>query len=222
MDQKLIQTLLGCPLFAGFTLAELETLLNGAAYELVDYSAGDVYALEGSRCKGGDILLSGRMKAWMTGASGKEAVMDERGPGDMMAPAFIFALENRIPVTIHAVEDAKVLRIRTDELERLMDREPRLRMNFIRSISNICVFLAGKVRLLSLSRVRDKVEYLLRREYRSQGTAVIHLKQSRSAIADSFGIQKFSLIRCLNELRDEGLIAVRGKEIELLKPDYFK
>ena len=49
-----------------------------------------------------------------------------------------------------------------------------------------------------------------------------HLGRSRQQIADSFGIQKFSLIRCLNQLQAEGLVEVPGKDIRLLKVDHFR
>ena len=37
-------------------------------------------------------------------------------------------------------------------------------------------------------------------------------------LADHFGIQKYSLLRCLNELKQEGSIRVEGRHILLLSP----
>ena len=46
--------------------------------------------------------------------------------------------------------------------------------------------------------------------------------QGKLLYAEAVGIQKFSLIRCLNELQAEGLVEVSGKDIRLLKVDHFK
>ena len=36
--------------------------------------------------------------------------------------------------------------------------------------------------------------------------------------ADDLGIQKYSLLRCLNELKQEGVIRVEGRHIHILSP----
>lgn len=222
MDKNLANILLSCKLFEGFTAEELDAVLHDTGYSVVHLPSGEVYALEGTACRNADIVLKGKLKALMSGASGKEAVMDVRGPGDFMAPAFIFSHRNNLPVSIHAESEVELFRLSLPEFEALLKKDCRVNFNFLRHISDIAVFLAEKVRLLSLSRVRDKVEFLLTKEYRTQQSSTLILKASRKQIADSFGIQKFSLIRCLNEVQKEGLILVKGKEITLLKPEYFK
>jgi DNA-binding IclR family transcriptional regulator len=39
---------------------------------------------------------------------------------------------------------------------------------------------------------------------------------SSQALADHFGIQKYSLLRCLKEMQENGSIVVDGKYIKLL------
>ena len=45
---------------------------------------------------------------------------------------------------------------------------------------------------------------------------MIKLDKSRQEIAESFGIQKFSLLRCMSELVEVGAIKVEGKIITIL------
>ncbi len=49
-----------------------------------------------------------------------------------------------------------------------------------------------------------------------QQSEVITLTRSRQQIADSFGIQKFSLLRVLATLEEEGAIRVEGKTIRIV------
>ena len=76
-------------------------------------------------------------------------------------------------------------------------------------------FLASKMRFLSLFSVREKVVYSLLSLSRAQGSSRVTLDKSRQAIADSFGIQKFSLLRCLAELEESGAIRVDGRTITI-------
>ncbi|MBF1075035.1 MAG: winged helix-turn-helix domain-containing protein, partial [Prevotellaceae bacterium] len=43
-----------------------------------------------------------------------------------------------------------------------------------------------------------------------------HLERSRQEIADSFGIQKFSLLRVLSDFVKAGAISINGREVIIL------
>jgi CRP-like cAMP-binding protein len=66
--------------------------------------------------------------------------------------------------------------------------------------------------------VREKLCHYLNEEAKRQKTSLITLPLSRQTLADNFGIQKYSLQRCLNELKEEGIIDFQGKAIHILKP----
>ena len=51
---------------------------------------------------------------------------------------------------------------------------------------------------------------------------IVTLDKTRQEIADSFGIQKFSLLRCLSEFEDLGAIKIEGKKITILNSDKMK
>ena len=101
-------------------------------------------------------------------------------------------------------------------LLRLLDQDDKIRMNFIRVLSNIDVFLTHKMKVLSLFTVREKVTYMLLEQAGRQGSDVIKLDKSRQEIADSFGIQKYSLLRVLAELAKNEAIRIEGKTITIL------
>lgn len=109
-----------------------------------------------------------------------------------------------------------MLRISKPDFVELIDINPVLRRNFITILSNIDVFLTKKMRVLSLFTVREKVGYFLKEAAGKQGSNVVQLNKSRQEIAESFGIQKFSLLRTMSELQDAGAIRVEGKRITIL------
>ena len=90
-------------------------------------------------------------------------------------------------------------------------------MNFINVLSNIVAHLTKQVSMLTMN-VRERVCFFLQGEMRRQGSADLMLTMSRQDMADGFGIQKYSLQRCLNDLKKEGVIEFSGKHIKVLKP----
>ena len=97
-----------------------------------------------------------------------------------------------------------------------------MRRNFIRCLSDIGSYLASKIGFLSLLTVREKVAGYLRSEAALQQSLHVRLDTSRQRLADSFAIQKFSLLRCLAEMEQQGIIKVDGKEITILAPERLR
>ena len=127
-----------------------------------------------------------------------------------------------MPVGVETGSDVTVLRMQRDTFEQLLRDNWQLTENFIRVLSNINIFLTRRMRVLSLFTVREKVAWLLLERAGEQGSNVIHLYRSRQEIADSFGIQKFSLLRVLADMQKEGAISINGKEITIIDRSKLK
>ncbi len=211
-----MEALLRCPLFAGMHEIEIEMTLSGVHYNIVRLDAHDVYALAGMPCKHVDIIVSGELICRMSSLSGKQVEVSKLRMGNMVAPAFIFAKDKSLPVSVETESKVELFRMRPDVLKALINDDEHIRMNFIRTLSNIDVFLTQKMKVLSLFTVREKVAYLLLERSGEQGTNKVHLTRSRKEIADSFGIQKFSLLRVLSDFEKEGAIEIHGKDITIL------
>ena len=216
METKVTKALQKCPLFEGLTADEIERLMALTEYRLVHFDKNDVYTLAGTPCRYADIIVEGQMTARMVGPSGKFVQMAARSIGTLLAPAFIFAKDNKMPVSIETNRPTTVLRMTPEALRRLMKSDDRIELNFIRQLSTTSAFLARKVRMLTLHTVREKVALFLLEESRRTGADTFTLKKSRQEIADSFAIQKFSLQRVLNEFAASGIILLDGKTITIL------
>ena len=215
MDIDTLQGLKQCSLFQDLAEPEIIDLMHSVRYRVVHYRKGDVLAFEGSVCQNADIIISGEMVASMMGPSGRIIRVAAHQAGKLLAPAFLFASDNQYPVTVEATAETTVLRLTPADLEKMLNSDQRLMMNYIRMLSNIVCQLTKKVRMLSMN-VREKVSLYLKEQSRLQQTKNILLPLSRQELADHFGIQKYSLLRCLNELKQEGAILVEGRHIQIL------
>ncbi len=216
MDIDTLEALKRCPLFKGLENEEIINVMHAIHYRVVRCRKGEYYFYANTLCQHANIILEGEMVATLMSDSGKVVRMSTLEAGSILAPAFLFGEDKFYPVTVEASENTRLLCIRPADMEQLLTSEPRLAMNFVRILSNIVAGLTKKVGLLSMN-VRDKVTNYLKEEQQRQRTKTIQLPLSRQALANLFGIQKFSLIRCLKELQEEGAIKVEGKIIDILK-----
>ena len=215
MDIDTLQGLRRCPLFNGLTESEIIDLMHMVRYRVVRCYKGDIHAMEGTACQYADIIISGEMVASMMVSSGRVLRVAVHQPGKLLAPAFFFASDNQYPVTIEATADTTLFRLMPADLEKILSHDPRLMMNYIKILSNVVSQLTKKVRMLSMS-VREKVMHYLEEQIKLQQSKDVLLPFSRQELADHFGIQKYSLQRCLSELKQEGAILVEGRHVKVL------
>lgn len=222
MEASMYEILTNSPFFNGLTAKEIKELLQTVNYKIVEYPVKEIYTLAGMPCKYADFILKGELISRMTGLSGKQVQIDRLKACVLIAPAFIFAKNNAMPVSVETAQHTTIMRMMPSELKHLIDTNERIRMNFIQLLSSIDVFLTQKLRMLSLFTVREKVAYFLMKAAKEQQSRTIKLSNSRQEIADTFGIQKFSLLRCLSEFEDNGAIKIDGKQITILNSDKMK
>ncbi len=219
MDRYTLKALQLCPLFLGFAPEEICFALEKIPYRFVRFEKKEFYILAGTPCKYVDIVVHGEMSVRIASPSGKSMQVNTKSMGSLLAPSFIFAKDNAIPVSMECTKPTALLRMAPEMLQRLMDNDQRIRENFILQLSNTCNYMAAKVRMLTLHTVREKVAIFLLQEAKRNNSDTFTLTKSRQEIADSFAVQKFSLQRSLKEFAEEEIISLDGKHISILKKD---
>lgn len=144
MKESIFVTLQKCTVFEGFTPEEIREALSMVSYRMVELAARETYVLAGMPCRYADIIVEGEMIARMSGLSGKQAQIERLGESMLIAPAYIFAHNNEMPVSVETSKKTTLLRMRPSELKLLIDTDERIRWNFIQHLSRIDIFLSQK------------------------------------------------------------------------------
>ncbi|MDY5858837.1 MAG: Crp/Fnr family transcriptional regulator [Porphyromonas sp.] len=185
------------PLFAEASDEAVGELLSEAPSQMRRYERGELIALQGSSVRSLYILLEGAIRAQMTNSEGKRLTMDMIVAPDLLAAAFIYGSENKLPVTIEATEPSLVWRLDREYFLGFMSRHVPVMRAFLRLISDRSHFLSQKINALNLQSLRERlVAYL-----RTHGTVG---KQEELALL--LGVARPSLARLLSELVDEGVL----------------
>ena len=90
-------------LFEGCDPEALSQLLREAPNSLRTYKEGEFIARQGDVCRSLFILMKGNVRTQMENAEGKQLTIDRIKAPDILAPAFIYASENRFPVNVEAI-----------------------------------------------------------------------------------------------------------------------
>ena len=198
MDYK---KLAEAPVFRGLSERFLENFIGRTPNALREFGIGDFIALQGTVCQSLYLLYSGRVRTNMVNEEGKQVTIEEIEAPRLLAPAFIFATDNRFPVNITTLTNCEVLVLnRTDFVD--------LMQNFLRIISDRSIFLSRKLNAFALQDLKTRLLAYLREHENPR---------SRQEIADILGVARPSLARVLSELADEGYLRIEKRKITVVR-----
>lgn len=195
--------LLQLPLFQGISEAAARQLLAEAPNSVRRYKEGDFIARQGDPCRSLYILCTGNVRAQMENAEGKQVTIDRISAPEVLAPAFIFASENRFPVNIEVQENCEVLVLDKNYFLEFMHSQPVIMKNFIEMISDRSLFLSKKLNEFALQSLKSRLLNYLKINGR------IDYQQE---VAFILGVARPSLARALSELVAEKKVSMNGKE----------
>lgn len=188
-------------LFAGCSDEALERLLSQPCRRQ-EYPAGRRMLNPGDPCRALMVLVEGQAEARMTGEEGREVLVDHLKAPMLLAPAFLFATPNIVPVEVNAVTDCAVWHINREAFFEFMQHEPTVLRAFLEILSERGRFLSKKMRTFAVNSLRNRVvEYI---EANGCITSVV-------AAAQELGVTRPSLSRVLSEMLDEGVVIKNGK-----------
>ena len=205
MDYK---KLAEAPVFRGLSERFLGNFIGRTPNALREFGIGDFIALQGTVCQSLYLLYSGRVRTNMVNEEGKQVTIEEIEAPRLLAPAFIFATDNRFPVNITTLTNCEVLVLNRTDFVDLMHREKIVMQNFLRIISDRSIFLSRKLNAFALQDLKTRLLAYLREHENPR---------SRQEIADILGVARPSLARVLSELADEGYLRIEKRKITVVQ-----
>ena len=193
------------PLFRACTDEELQELVQ-SPYRREEYKTGDLVVSAGDPCRSLMLLTEGVVETRMGGDNGREVVIEQLKSPTILAPAFLFAEDNTIPVEVTMHTDGTVWYINREAFFQFMTRHPHVLRAFLQTLSARSRFLSSKVKGFAVKGLRDRVLDHIR-----QHGAITSVAKT----AEVLGVARPSLSRVISELLDEGLLSRDGNDIVL-------
>lgn len=172
---------------------------------------------EGDEMRNVPFLVSGKVRTFKVNNDGKEFVTGLHVPGDFIG--YLGLLEGgHATETAEAMEDCEVALVPREDLLRLLYRDRDVSMQFIRMLSQDMGEKQQHLLHLAYASVRERVaQALIQLHGRFGGgqSEELGVKISRDDLAAIVGTATESLIRCLTDLKDEGMISTQGRDIRI-------
>ena len=193
------------PIFSGLTKIEIDHLLDGR-HNTTTYKAGDVIAIQGSLYHSLLIIDSGVVRGEMSSFAGNSIIIEEIEAPRIIAPAVIFASDNRFPVTVIAVIDTDIISIKESDFTKIMQSDYRILHNFVRSISDRNKFLSERVRTMSFGTIKSKIANYLLSQIRQKQNIEFDIPHTQQELADMFGVTRPALSRAISQIAETGVL----------------
>lgn len=210
-----------CPLFAEIDVTEQEAFLNRLVSNKNVYEKGQTVARQGDEIKHLYLLVKGTVRTEMITQEGNLLEIEFIDAVRPLAPAFMFAQNNRFPVDVITIDECHFLLIPKDVWLSEMMRNETLLTNFLRLNSNMTVFLSQKLQMISIKSLKGKLSLFIL-EHTTEEKKSFTLKRNRTQLAEYFGVQRPSLARTINELVEKDIIAIDKREVTVLKRDELR
>jgi CRP/FNR family transcriptional regulator, dissimilatory nitrate respiration regulator len=205
-----------CPLFQGISPDEVDHLLSGR-FNQSHYNSGEVVAFQASRYESLLLVAQGRLRGEMTDEWGRATLIEEIAAPRVVAPAFLYASQNALPVTLIAMEPTVIVSIRKRDFTEMMQQEARLLTNFLQSMSDRSRFLSDRLYQQRFGTIRSKlVGYLREISKQQNGASHFVIPDTQQQLADRFGVTRPALARGIAQLEADGIIRYERNHFELL------
>lgn len=208
------------PLLSTLNPEEL-TQINEDRFEAT-YRKGEMIFKQGSASSHILMLTSGLAKIYLESGSNRSLILKVIKPIQMFGGPGIF-LDGRNYYSATALVDSTVCFITQQKFRQAVRSNPDFAEKFIEHINRSAIYNFGKLADLTQKqmpgRVADAFLYLSTEIYNS---SQFKLTLSRQDLADLTNLSKESVIRILKEFKQEGIIILKGDNVEIVKLDQLK
>jgi len=195
-----------------------EDLLLLTAHESIDmYSKGQVIFREGAYPSGIYFIINGMAKKYKVDKDGKEQIIYVANAGELLGYHAILE-EERYPDSAAALEESKIGFIPKEDFLAALQHSAVLNKRLLKTLSHEFAVLINSMTLFAHRPVRERLAIqlvVLREKYKVdfQPGMSVEINMSREDLASLVGTARENVLRSLAELKEEGIIATKGRKI---------
>jgi len=188
------------------------------------FKKGKLIFYEGGIPTGIFLLESGKAKIYKTGLYGKDQIFYIYRNGDLFGYHALLCNEP-YEDACEALEDCKVLFITKSDVEHLLSKIKNLKLLFIQNMSHEFGVLVNTITILAQKPLRERLALyllILHERYYDSETRRSEINLPREDLANMVGTARESLGRLLKDFKEEKLIRINKRKIEILKETELK
>jgi CRP/FNR family cyclic AMP-dependent transcriptional regulator len=192
--------------------AELKAVSQRAVTRV--FPKNTVVVSEGDRTDSLYIVVSGRVKVYVSDEKGKEIVLNHAGPGEYFGEMVL--VEGTRSASVMTLEPTQLLVVPKEDYREFVAKSPDFSLHLIRKLIRRVRALTGDVKSLALMDVYGRVaRMLLELAVERDGALVIESKPTQQEMANRVGASREMISRILTDLVSGGYIQVERDRITI-------
>ena len=202
------------PLFKGLEDDQLRALSERAVAKTFPKNA--IIINEGDETNALYVIVSGRVKVFLSNENGKEIVLTTEGPGEYFGEMALD--EGPRSASVMTLEPCKFLVIPRADVAQFLSKNPDFALHLVRNLIHRVRVLTDNVKSLALQDVYGRFARMLRElATERDGKLVVEEKLTQQDMASRIGASREMVSRITKELTTGGFIAIDGKRIVIKK-----
>ena len=210
----IIEKIRHIPLLTEMDTAVLDRCIAENQLVVRHYSKGATVHHQHEACSALDVVLSGKLVAYSLSENGSAITMFEFQKNSIIGANLLFGENTNYPLNIYGVTDGDVLHISREAVMEFL-HDYHFVMRYIKSLSLNSQGMNRKITMLAQKTLRENLMDYLKQQSIIQGSSKIVLPFSKKELADYLGVQRPSLFRELKKMKDEGIIEIDNRTIQL-------
>lgn len=162
-------------------------------------------------------LITGKVKIYQESATDQRSTNYIYSNGDLIAYRQLIANEPH-PVYAAFLEDSTYMAIPADAFKRLISGSPVFARNMLTALAQDFTIWMNRMTMFSTYAVRERVIIsllILAEQYEASGSPRGVITITRTELAEYVGATLETVVRVLNKLKADGLVAVDGRKIAI-------
>lgn len=180
------------------------------------FQKNTVVVSEGDRTDSLYIIVSGRVRIYVSDDKGKEIVLSEAGPGEYFGEMVLD--EGPRSATVMTLEPTQFLVVPKEDFKEFVAKSPEFSLHLIRKLIRRVRALTNDVKSLALMDVYGRVaRMLLDLAVERDGVLVIEGRPTQQEMANRVGASREMVNKILKDLIDGGYISVERDRITIAR-----
>lgn len=204
---------------SGINEDKVNNYINQGTIKISSYGKNNIIHFEGDCCFSLEIVLEGKVTVDRIDESGDLLTVAEFYKGDIIGGNLIFSKNPYYPMTISTKVNSNIMEIPKEIIFEFCTENCDFLKRFLQSISDNALLLGDKIKHYVSRTIRESVISFLKYEYSIQGKEKITLNMTKKALSEKIGVQRTSLSRELQKMKNDGLINYDSSTITVLKKE---
>ena len=208
-------------LFQNMSDEEYLNLINCLSPHVKHFSKNEVILLAGDYVHHIGIILSGTAQAHAEHIDGSKTIMLTLTPMKVFGEALASTGTHKSPITIHAVTDITAVFIEYRKVYSMCSAACAAHriflQNMLKVLGDICFDLFDRINILREKSLRSKIMTYFFALSGNGEKSKVTIPFTKTVLADYLLVNRSALSKELRKMETDGLIAVNGREVKILK-----